>query len=510
MNSRQEGLAAQNARWGFVRLVGATMLLAVVASATMSAHQVMAQDTTPKEDVPKAPPEEAPKAPEKVSVQPVSGDDQIAQRLQRILVATDWFQEPYVDVDEGVVFLEGATASDEYRQWAETLAANTEDVVAVVNHIEVMDKPLLDLSPAISELRELGENTIRVLPLIAIALVLLILSWFAAKLAARTSQRALRSQLRNDLLRRVVANAIAIPVFLLGLYLVLKVSGLTRLAMTVIGGTGLAGLIIGIAFRDIAENFLASILLSVQRPFQGGDLIEVAGKKGFVQRVTTRGTLLMTLEGNHIHIPNSTIYKEALQNFSSCPNVRQDFLVGIGYDSSIADAQEIAMKIIREHPAVLSTPEPLVLVEQLSAATIDLRIFFWVNGHEHSAPKVKSSIIRLIKQAYDEQGISMPDSAREIVFTRPLDIQMHRAGRGERQLADRAEAPPRMESPRLDSGEPVSTEAEGGFGTESHEIKQQARQSRVPDSGVNLLEDNGHAENGRPQELAGNESKSSS
>ncbi len=71
------------------------------------------------------------------------------------------------------------------------------------------------------------------------------------------------------------------PVALLGLYLVLKVSGMTRLAMTVLGGTGLVGLVIGFAFRDIAENFLASILLSVQNPFRYGDLIEVAGYLGY-------------------------------------------------------------------------------------------------------------------------------------------------------------------------------------------------------------------------------------
>src|SRR5690606_37970753 len=135
----------------------------------------------------------------------------------------------------------------------------------------------------------------------------------------------------------------------LGLYLVLKVSGLTRLAVTVLGGTGLMGLVLGFAFRDIAENFLASILISMQNPFASGDLIEVAGHTGFVQSVNTRSTLLITLEGNHVQIPNATIYKETITNFTAIPNARFDFLVGIGYDDSLTLAQSVALQVLLDH-----------------------------------------------------------------------------------------------------------------------------------------------------------------
>ena len=70
-----------------------------------------------------------------------------------------------------------------------------------------------------------------------------------------------------------------------GAYLILRVSGLTQLALTVVGGTGLIGLVIGIAFRDITDNFLASIFLSLQRPFENGDLVEIAGETGYVQQL---------------------------------------------------------------------------------------------------------------------------------------------------------------------------------------------------------------------------------
>ncbi|MEO8605059.1 MAG: mechanosensitive ion channel domain-containing protein, partial [bacterium] len=69
-----------------------------------------------------------------------------------------------------------------------------------------------------------------------------------------------------------------------------------------VGGTGLIGLAVGIAFRDITENFLASIFLSMQRPFETGDLVEVTGVTGYVQQLNVRTTILMTLDGNLVQI----------------------------------------------------------------------------------------------------------------------------------------------------------------------------------------------------------------
>src|SRR5690606_22705702 len=117
--------------------------------------------------------------------------------------------------------------------------------------------------------------------------------------------------------------------------IILRVFGLTQLAMTVVGGTGLIGLALGIAFRDITENFLASIFLSMHRPFETGDLVEITGETGYVQQLNVRTTILMTLDGNLVQIPTASVYKNNLRNFTTNANRRVDFAVGICYDDSI-------------------------------------------------------------------------------------------------------------------------------------------------------------------------------
>ncbi len=458
---------------GFIQLCW--MLAACVAAC----HPVVAQDLPSTAAAEPAAESTAPRAPATVEVKPVARDEEIRQRLERILRATGWFQASEVEVEEGVVFLNGRTRSQEYKTWAGNLAQSTRDVVAVVNRLEVA-KSVWDLEPALAGLDELWSGFIYSLPFLGFGLTILFLAYAAAKLVTRGLRPILRRRIGVALLREVIVRAVGAVVFLLGLYIVLRVAGLTRLAVTVLGGTGLAGLVIGIAFRDITENFLASILLSVQQPFRAGDLVEMNGVLGMVQQLNVRTTILMTLNGNHVQIPNSTVYKSTIRNYTSNPNRREDFTVGIGYDVQIPQAQEIALQVLAEHPAVLQDPEPWVLVDGLGAGTVILRVYFWLDGSQHSWLKVKSSVIRMVKRAFQSHGVSLPDEAREVLFPEGVPVQIvderrppHAGGTAKAPVSEQVEQP--------------SVAAEGGLHSEAQQIEEQARRARPPEESQDLL-----------------------
>ena len=289
-----------------------------------------------------------PEAPESVNVRPEARDDEISSRLEEILQSTEWFESPQVYVDNGVVFLKGVALKEEFKSWAGELASNTQDVAAVVNEMSLRQRSIWDFSPAMKELREFQAGAIQSLPLVLFGIVLLILTWFAAKLAGFLFGRFFKKRIPNSLLRWVATRLAMLPVIVFGIYLVLRVSGLTQLALTVLGGTGLVGLIIGIAFQDIAENFLASILISVRQPFRIGDLIQIGEHTGIVDRVTTRGTTVLTVDGNHVQIPNSHVYKNTIVNFTANPLRRISFVVGIGYDDSASKSAASAFRLRQE------------------------------------------------------------------------------------------------------------------------------------------------------------------
>ncbi|CAN5622929.1 hypothetical protein BH24ACI3_BH24ACI3_05510 [soil metagenome] len=454
------------------------LFLSVLAFTSVSA-QIL--PIGPDQPTPAPEPGTKPEAPQKVEVTAVVDDDEIRQRIEEILQATGWFSELRVTVNGGIVILAGTADTDESKEWAGGLARNTEGVVVFINQMDVAAADIWDFEPAFEVLNDLARGFIRWIPLILVALVLLLIFWMLAKLTVLGLRRGRLIRSQSHLLREVAARAGGLLVMLAGVYLVLRIAGLTQAAFTVVGGTGLLGLVLGIAFRDITENFLASIFLSLQQPFREGDLIEVENITGFVQQLTSRTTVLMTLDGNQAQIPNSTIFKSTIRNFSSNPNRRDDFIVGIGYDDSIPVAQEIAMKVLVDHPAVLEDPEPLVLVEDLGASTVNLRVYFWLDGGRHSWLKVRSSVIRLVKRAYQDAGISMPDEAREVTFPNGVPVRMMETERA----AEPAKAVPAKPAAQAAQPEEVSTKAEAGLESEAAEIKEQARQSWTP--GENLL-----------------------
>jgi len=456
------------------------ILGAVLSSCLSAALAAQEPASSPAKRIP-ADGKAFPQAPAKVEVQPVARDTEIRDRLERILEATGWFEAAHVRVDEGVAFLEGHTQEERYKNWAADLAQNTRDVVAVVNRIQVQSPSPWDFRPALAGLRELQRDAIYSLPFVFFGLLILVLSYAVAVGATRALRSPLRRRVAVPLLREVIARSLGLLLFLFGLYLVLKVSGLTRLALTVLGGTGLAGLVIGIAFRDITENFLASILLSIQRPFRVGDLVEIDGILGYIQQLNVRTTILMTLTGNHAQIPNSAVYKAKLINYTSNANRREDFVVGIGYDALISDAQAVALKVLADHPAILRDPEPWVLVDSLGAATVNLRVYFWLDGTRHSWLKVRSSVIRLVKRAFQEHGIGMPDEAREIVF--PHGVAVH-------LVRDRRERTEPESEPAAAPSEPadVSVQGEAGLQSDAKQIEHQARLARAPEGAENLLD----------------------
>lgn len=461
-------------------------LLAATLAVGMSPNAVSAQESTPTADDVAAEVtgegsedgKNAVQIADEVQVDPTNTDQRIETRLQEIMEATGWFTGPRVTVDRGVAFLSGTTDTKSHRDWAEATAIKTSDVVAVVNRLKVAELPLWNFAPAVASLKQLGREATGVLPLVLVAVAVAILSYFLARVGAGLTRWFTLSRIDSSLLRQVASNVVAVLIFIVGVYVALRVSGLTRLAVTLLGGTGLVGLALGFAFRDIAENYLASILISLNHPFRVGDLIEVEGAKGFVRKVTTRGTVLNTLEGNQIQMPNSTVYKGKIINYTATPLSRQDFTVGIGFEDSIVEAQQIVMAVMKDHVAVVDDPAPIAIVESLGSATVNLRIYYWFDQTTHSPLKVSSSVIRLVKQKLTDAEISMPDEARELVFPRGVPVQM---------VEQLPAASPAMANDPQHVDEPTTSVGEGDLGTEQTEVLRATQDDATVEGEANLI-----------------------
>jgi small conductance mechanosensitive channel len=142
----------------------------------------------------------------------------------------------------------------------------------------------------------------------------------------------------------------------LGVVLALDLLNLTALLGTILGAAGIIGLAIGFAVRDTVENFIASIMLSIRQPFRPKDLVEIEGELGHVIRLTSRATILLSLDGNHIRLPNATVFKAKIINYSRNDERRFTFALGIDPGADIAGRRRSCWPRCPELPFVLDTP----------------------------------------------------------------------------------------------------------------------------------------------------------
>ena len=336
----------------------------------------------------------------------------------------------------------------------------------------------------VSSLNAYWQAFIVKLPAIALGLLVLMLTLWLAGRVSQALIRPVRYLSSSPLLRSVSQRAVSLILILLALYIFLKLSGLTEFAVAIMSGTGVLGLILGFAFRDIAENMIASLLLTVQRPFRIDDVVQINSYTGVVQKVTTRATTLVDFDGNHIQIPNAVIYKGTIKNLTANPKMRGQFTLGIGYDADCQQAQRLALQLIGEHPNVLKEPEPLVLVDELGSATVNLKVYFWINVESTSVIKMASVLMRDLVELFTAQGISMPDDAREVIFPQGVPVTMVN---NQEQVSDNKEPVKQSPASKPKSAPEKSLAAHDDVSSENDDIRRQAEEARAPEQGANIL-----------------------
>lgn len=238
----------------------------------------------------------------------VTSDRAIGARISGIFGEIEALENVKSQVSAGVVTLEGTvpTASDSTR--AEAIAARVAGVVTVQNRIEQRFDVDSNLSPAFDQIRRDVRGLVHALPLAGVALATGVLIAMLGH-AIASLQRFWCWLIPNVFLAELIGTFIRFGFIVVGLVLCLDIMGSTALLGAVLGGAGVLGIALGFAVRDTVDNYVSSLMLSLRQPFRANDHVDIEGREGRVVRLTSRATILMTMDGNHLRIPNSTVFK---------------------------------------------------------------------------------------------------------------------------------------------------------------------------------------------------------
>lgn len=356
-------------------------------------------------------------------------DAAIAVRIRDILVELEGFADVTVTVSSGIVTLRGTTLDTAHATRLNELVGRVEGVVAIENTVSETTDVVKRLNPAVERFLERGAQILAYLPLLAIALFAFGFVVFVGFFIARCRQpwdRLAPNRFIADIYRQLIRLAAIIA----ALVVALDILGATALLSTILGAAGIIGLAIGFAVRDTVENFISSIMLSVRQPFRPNDSVEIGGDTGKVIRLTSRATILLSFDGNHIRIPNATVFKSRIVNFSRNDERRFQFNLGVAPDTDLARAREIGLQVLRDLPFILDAPAPSVWTKEVGDSTVTMTFTAWVMQADTSLLMARSESIRLSLAAFGAAGISMPEPTYRLITDLDMPSRVSEVSKG--------------------------------------------------------------------------------
>ncbi|MEL6701836.1 MAG: mechanosensitive ion channel domain-containing protein, partial [Pseudomonadota bacterium] len=146
----------------------------------------------------------------------------------------------------------------------------------------------------------------------------------------------------------------------------------------------------------------------------------INGDEGLVIRLTSRATILLSFDGNHIRIPNATVFKSRIVNYTRNPERRFLFEIGVASDADLATVRQLAQEVISDLPFALVDPAPLTWIDRIGDGAIFLTVTGWIDQRETNLLLAKGEALRKVKAAVEAAGVEVPDTTYRITFGNSL------------------------------------------------------------------------------------------
>ena len=305
-------------------------------------------------------------------------DNEIRQRINGIFSEVEGLQAVTVSVSQGVVTLAGETANEKKAQQAINLTNRLTDVVTVDDNINRTLDVQENVSTVYQGLKAQLENLVKALPLLLVGVVIFALvTWFGSWLSNR--KRMWQRLTPNPFVAELLSQTVKVIFIIFGLILGLSLIGAETILGTLLGGAGVIGIAVGFAVKDTIENYIASLMLSIRQPFRARDQVVINGQEGIVVRLTSRATILMTLDGNQLRIPNAEVFKGTILNYTKNPERRFTFELGVDANDDPLAAIKVGLDAIDTLAFVLDEPKAIAVITNVGDSNIVLEFQVWVD-----------------------------------------------------------------------------------------------------------------------------------
>ena len=273
---------------------------------------------------------------------------------------------------------------------------------------ETYDQTVNTLATLQDQLVDMAEGFVRALPNMAIALVIIVITWIVARIAVRGVSRAIGKTDMRPSLQNLIDTVVKLGIWIVGLMIALIVVMPGMTPASLIAGLGIGAVAIGFAFQDIFENFLAGVLIMLREKMRIGDVIECEGIIGKVEHITLRETHVRKLSGEVTLVPNSMLFKNPVEILTDEQMRRHEVIAGVSYDTDLDHAAEVIRKAVESVDVVERDKGIDVFAVEFNSSSVDFKVRWWAGSTPRNMWESKDKVIRAIKRALDDAGIEIP------------------------------------------------------------------------------------------------------
>lgn len=236
----------------------------------------------------------------------------------------------------------------------------------------------------------------------------------------------LRRLLRTALDRAQVDRTAASFLEMLAKYGFLSIGGIYALnaagvnTSALLASLGIAGLTIGFAARDALSNLISGVLIYLDRPFVIGDLVEIEGQYGRVDKITLRSTRVITVDGKMLAVPNTEVINKTVVSYTNFPHLRLDIPITVAVDERLDRVRQILMGLVSEDDDFLAEPQPRMVITQLNDYNVAIELQVWLRNERDHIEK-RFQLRERVFETLTEAGVDMPF---ETIQLAPVDVKV--------------------------------------------------------------------------------------
>ena len=261
------------------------------------------------------------------------------------------------------------------------------------------------------------DKLVEVFPRLVLGLVVFVILYTVIGWVRRLVAGRLLVRMDDPLLAKFLGRILKFFLTLVAFMIALQIMGMVWIVTGLLAGASVSAIVVGFAFKDVGENFLAGIMLAFSRPFRVGDYVELSGQKGKVVALNLRDTQIKSFDGRDIYIPNAAIVKNPVVNYTIDGFLRKEFNIGLDYGSDVSTAIESILRTVSGVEGVLTESRaPSVVVQELASSSIVLTVYYWYDTLDPkiNIGKIHNRVVDEVVENLSAEGYYLPGDVIEI------------------------------------------------------------------------------------------------